>query len=241
MRMRVRLARPAVIIGIALGSVVLLGLAAILIGSLAHPSTSRIATGPVDGVRRATFQLLDGATSVRLKAGALGDDLYRVSVPADAGIRPEVDRDGSDVRLRLLPAPGGNSGIVDVVINEKVGWALQTLGGAREVRIDMTGGNPSAIHLAGGAGLIDVALPRPSAAVPVIMTGGVDQFRVRVPSGTPVRVTAASGAGTVTVDGQVHQGVAGGQSFTANGWRDGGPGVDVRAQAGAGAVQISAG
>jgi hypothetical protein len=239
--MKVRLSRTAVIIGIALGAVVLLGLAAIVIGSLARPSTSRTATGPVDGVRTATFQVMDGATSVRLKAGSLGDDLYRVSVPGDAGIRPEVDRDGGDVRLRLLPDSDGGSGIVDIVVNEKVGWALRTLGGAREIRIDMTGGNPSEISLAGGASLIDVALPRPSAAVPVIMAGGVDQFRVRLPSGTPVRVTAASGAGTVTVNGQIHQGVAGGQSFTANGWRDGSPGVDVRAQAGAGVVQVSAG
>ena len=239
--MRVRLSRPAVIIGIALGAVVLLGLAAILIGSLARPSASRTATGPVDGVRSATFQLMDGATSVRLRAGALGDDLYRVSVPADAGLRPQVDRDGGDVRLRLRPAAGGRSGIVEIVVNEKVGWALRTLGGTRELRIDMTGGNPSEIQLAGGASLIDLALPHPPASLPVIMAGGVDQFRVRLPAGTPVRVTAASGAGTVTVDGQVHQGVAGGQSFTANGWRDGGPGVDVRAQAGAGVVQVSAG
>jgi hypothetical protein len=220
---------------------VLLGVAAIVIGSLAGPSASRTATGPVDGARTASFELLDGATSVRLRSAAIGDDLYRISVPADAGIRPQVDREGSDVRLRLLPAAGGNSGIVDVVVNEKVGWSLQTLGGAREVRIDMTGGHPSAIHLAGGASLIDLALPRPSANLQVIMAGGVDQFRVRVPSGTPVRVTAASGAGSVTIDGQVHQGVAGGQSFTANGWKDGAAGLDVRAQAGAGAVQVSAG
>ena len=239
--MKVRLSRPAAIIGIALGVVVLLGLTAIVIGALAGPSTSRTATGPVNGVRTATFELLDGATSVRLKSGPLGDDLYRISVPADSGLRPQVDRDGSDVRLRLLPAAGGSSGIVDVAVNEKVGWALQTLGGAREIRIDMTGGNPSEIHLAGGASLIDMALPRPSTPLPVIMAGGVDQFRVRLPSGTPVRVTAASGAGTVTLDGQVHQGVAGGQSFTANGWQNSGPGVDVRAQAGAGVVQVSAG
>ena len=239
--MKVRLSRPAAILAIALGAVVLLGVAAIVIGSLAGPSASRTATGPVDGVRTATFELLDGATSVRLKSAALGDDLYRISVPADAGIRPQVDRDGGDVRLRLLPAAGGKSGIVDVVVNERVGWALRTLGGARELRIDMTGGNPSEIHLAGGASLIDLALPRPSANLQVIMAGGVDQFRVRLPAGTPVRVTTASGAGSVTLDGQVHQGVAGGQSFTTNGWRDGGPGVDVRAQAGAGVVQVSAG
>jgi hypothetical protein len=239
--MKVRFSRPAVVIGIALGAVLLLGLAAIVIGSLAGPSGSRTATGPVNGVRSATFQLLDGATSVRLTAGPLGGDLYRITVPADAGIRPHVERDGSDVRLHLLPAAGGSSGIVNVVVNEKVGWALHTLGGTREIRIDMTAGTASEIHLAGGASLIDVALARPPALVPVTMAGGVDQFRVRLPSGTPVRVTASSGAGTVTLDGQVHQGVAGGQSFTANGWQDGRPGVDVRAQAGAGMVQVGAG
>jgi hypothetical protein len=237
--MKLRLSRPAVVIGIALGVVVVLGLVAILIGSLARPSASRSVSGPVDGVRDATFELLGGATSVRLWAGSIGDDLYRISAPSDAGIRPEVDRDGGNVRLRLVPAGDGGSGRVDVVVNAQVGWALRMTGGARELRVDMTDGSASEIRFAGGASLIDVALARPSAVLPLVMTGGVDQFRVRLAAGTPVRVTAASGAGSVTIDGQTHQGVAGGQVFTANGWRDGGPGVDVRAEAGAGVVFVT--
>src|SRR5690349_166778 len=113
--------RPAIVIGVALGAVLALGLAAILIGSLSRPSSARDVSGPVDGVRNASFELLDGATSVRVRAGSLGDDLYRVSVPSDAGIRPRVDRDGGDVRLRLTPyGDGGGSGVVDVVVNSSV-------------------------------------------------------------------------------------------------------------------------
>ena len=234
--------RPAILIGAALGAVLVLGLAAILIGSLSRPSTApRDVSGPVDGMRAASFELLDGATSVRVRASSLGDDLYRVSVPSDAGIRPRVDRDGGDVRLRLVPfGDGGGSGVVDVVVNTSVTWTLLMTGGAREMRIDMSGATTDQISLVGGANLIDVALARPSRVVAVAMTGGVDQFRVRLPSGTPVRVTASSGAGSVTIAGQAHQGVAGGQSFTVNGWTDGAPGVDVQARAGAGVVIVDA-
>ena len=239
--MKLRLTRPAVVIGIALGAVVVLGLVAILIGSLSQSSASRPITGPVSGVRDAQFSLLDGATSVRVQAGAIGDDLYRISTPADAGLRPRVTRDGGDVRLRLEPNGRGSSGVVDIVLNAGVDWDLRMIGGAREMRIDMTGGKALAVHIAGGASLIDVALGRVAGLVPVSMAGGVDQFRVRVPAATPVRVTASSGAGSVTIGGQTHEGVAGGQVFTAGAWRDDGPGVDVRAQAGAGAVLVSEG
>jgi hypothetical protein len=227
--------RPAVVIGVALAAVLVLGLTAIVIGSLSRPGKplSGPLSGPVDGVRAASFEVLDGAKSVRMRAGSLGDDLYRISVSSDTETRPGVDRDGGDVRLRL----GGGDAVVDVVLNSSVTWTLRTTGGAREVRIDMSGAAADEIDLSGGASLLDVTLSRPSR---LVMTGGADQFRVRLPSGTPVRVTASSGAGTVTLFGQSHQGVAAGQSFTANGWSEGAPGVDVQARAGVGVVIVDA-
>jgi hypothetical protein len=239
--------RPAVLLGIALAAVVVVGLAAILIGTAAHhdrdgdargPST---VTGPRDGARTATFELLDGATLVRVRAGALGDDLFRVTVPDGGGLTPKIDRDHDDVRLRLAPDGDGGSGEVDVVVNADVAWALRTVGGAQDLRIDMTGGHTDSIEFAGGASRIEVALAKPAGPTPVTMTGGVDQFAVTLPAGTPVRVAAASGAGQVTLDGQTHQGVGGGQVFTAGGWQDGGAGVDVQARAGAGGITITEG
>lgn len=233
-----KLSRPALIVSIALGGVLVLGLAAILIGSLSRPSASSEVSGPVDGVRDASFELLDGATSVRVRAASLGDDLYRVSVPSDSGARPRVDRDGGDLGLRLASVGDGTS--VNVLLNPSVTWRLRISGGVRELRVDMSGATTESVDIAGGASLIDVTLARPSRPVTVAMTGGADQFRVRLPSGTPARVTAASGAGSVTIAGQPHQGVAGGQSFTANGWQDGAAGVDVQARAGAGVVIVDA-
>jgi hypothetical protein len=231
--------RPAAVIGIALAAVLALGLAAVIIGSLSRSSSgpdSGPISGPLRGLRSASFEVLDGAASVRVRAASLGDDLYRVRVSSssDAGSEPGVDRDGGEVRLRV----GGGDAVVDVLLNSSVTWTLRMTGGARDMRIDMSGAATDQISLAGGASLIDVALARPSRVVAVAMTGGVDQFRVRLPAGTPVRVTASAGAGTVTLFGQTHQGVAGGQSFTANGWSDAAPGVDVQARAGAGVVIV---
>ena len=256
--MRAALKRPAVVIGIALAAVLVLGLVAILIGALSRPSSlgpsvlGPSALGPsvrgpstvsglVGGVRDGTFELLDGATSVRVRSGSIGDDLYRVRVPDGGGLSPRVDRNGGDVRLRLEPAGDGGSGEVEITLNDRVAWTLRMTGGARQLLIDMSGATTDEVRLAGGASLIEVALARPGKPVPLTMTGGADQFRVRVAAGTPVRVVAGSGAGRVTLGGETHQGVAGGQTFTAGGWRDGAPGVDVQAQAGAGAIEVTEG
>jgi hypothetical protein len=53
-------------------------------------------------------------------------------------------------------------------------------------------------------------------------------------------VQVGSGAGQVVLDGQTHQGIAAGQSFTANGWQEGAAGVDVQARAGVGALVVGA-
>ena len=239
------LRRPAVLVSVILVAVLLAGLIAILIGAARRggdrggPATI---TGHRDGLSNATFEILDGVTSLRVRAGDIGDDLYRVTVPDGSGLTPHVDRDRGNLRLHLTPAgDGGGSKVVDVILNPGVGWTLRVNGGAQDVGIDMTAGATDSIQLAGGASRIDVALARPSRPTVVVMTGGVDQFALRLAANTPVRVTAASGAGQVTIGGETHQGVGGGQVFSAGGWTDGAPGVDVRAQAGAGGITVTEG
>ncbi|GIM98146.1 hypothetical protein [Paractinoplanes toevensis] len=235
-----RMSRPTLILVVALAAVLILGLAAILIGV-----TNRDGDGPhtVTGSREreqnATFELLDGATSVRVRAEKI-DDLYRISTPDGSGLTPKADRDDADVRLRLVPGPEAGSGIVDVVLNADVGWTVRIAGGTQETSIDLAGGVADGVQLAGGSSRIDVSLPKPAKPVAVEMTGGVDQFRVRLAAGTPARVQVGSGAGQVILDGQTHQGIAAGQSFTANGWQEGVAGVDVQARAGVGALVVGA-
>lgn len=232
--MNLSLRRPAVLLGLVLVVVFVVGLVAILIGLRDNPNESEL-SGGVDGARNATFEVVGGATSVRVRADSLGDDLYRVTT--SDGLTGRIDRDNADVRLGL----SGNTGVVDVLLNAGVGWTLRMTGGAQDMRIDMGAGTTDAVQLAGGASRIDLVLARPARPTAVTMTGGVDQFGVRLAAGTPVRVAAASGAGQVTIDGRTHQGVGGGQVFTADGWRDGAAGVDVQASAGAGGITITEG
>jgi hypothetical protein len=239
-----RAVRPAFVLGVALGAVVVLGIAAILVGGLIGGSPGGdgavTLTAPAEGRPAAALEIVDGVTSVRLKAGSLGDDLYRISVPRGSGVAPRADRDGGNVRLYLEPTRWNGPGIVDIAVNSGVAWTIRLDSGVREATLDLSGGKVDGIDLAGGASRIEVALPVPSRVVPIRETGGVDRFVVRVPAATPLRVQVGSGAGQVTVGGTVRQGVAPGQVFTANGWGQTNTGVDVQAQAGVGALTVVA-
>jgi hypothetical protein len=195
-------------------------------------------TGPRQGRTAAVFQLADGVSAVRVRAADLGDDLYRVSVPADSGLAPRIDQQGDQVRL-ALPATGKHAtGRLEVALNADVRWTLRINGGVDQSVIDMAAGKVAGVELAGGATRIELTLPRLPDRVSVRMTGGVNQFVVHVAVRTPVRVRVLAGAGQVTLGGATHYGIAPGRSFTANGWAHGSAGVDLQAVAGMAALDV---
>jgi len=239
-----RMARPTFVLGVALGAVVVLGIAAVLVGGLIGGTPDGdgavTLTAPAEGRPTAALEIVDGVTSVRLKAESMGGDLYRISVPRGSGVAPRADRDGGTVRLHLEPTRWNGPGAVDIAVSSGVAWTIRLDSGVREATLDLTGGKVDGIDLAGGASRIEVALPAPSRVVPIRETGGIDRFVVRMPAATPLRVQIGSGAGQVTVGDTVRQGVPAGQVFTANGWGQTNTGVDIQAQAGVGALTVAA-
>jgi hypothetical protein len=196
--------------------------------------------GAVDGVTEATFDLVDGAGSVRMRAAALGTDLYRVTTPTGSDVAPRIDRDGGTLKLYLPHGSKGAPDEVDIVLNAGIRWTLRLDGGAEHKTVDLTAATVEAVDLGGGARTIELALPAPKGRMPVRMAGGVDQFRVSLPGATPVRVRVQSGAGAVTLPGSTYRGIAPGRSFTANGWGSGARGVDVLAEAGMATLTVTA-
>lgn len=174
---------------------------------------------------------------MRIHAGDIGADLYRVQAP-DGGPRPRIDRRGGDVTMVLPSGSGRADQPVDVVVNADVQWALRLAGGTKQTVIDMAEGDVSGIELAGGAARIELTLPRPAGVVPVRMSGGVERFVVHVAGPTPVRVRAFAGAGQITVGGTTHRGVAPGRSFGVDGWAEGSAGLDVQALAGMSSLDV---
>ncbi len=132
------------------------------------------------GLDAASFALDSGVTTVQLRVADLGGDLYRVRTPDDAEIAPWVQRDDADLRLFTqgtgLPGPAS----VDVTLHSAVRWHLRLGGGAEDERIDLRGGDVSAVEVVAGAGRVSLNLPAPRGTVPVRMTGGAGEFLVSV-------------------------------------------------------------
>ncbi|GLW28492.1 hypothetical protein [Actinoplanes regularis] len=198
----------------------------------------RAVTGARNGLETASFDVLDSATLVQLTAADLGDDLFRVSTPANSGLTPSAEQTDGTVKLRLRSDGSGGNGTVTIQLSSAVRWTLRMDGGTAHSRLDLTGADLAAVDLNGGASRIDLALPEPHGLLPVRMSGGVDQFLVNLAGGTPVRVRVQSGAGQVTVGGATHQGIAPGRSFTANDW-SGSTGIDLLAVAGLSTLTIA--
>jgi hypothetical protein len=198
-------------------------------------------SAPVGGRSSATFELVDGAAAVQVRAGDLGDDLYRISTPAGSGVTPKIVDEGGSLRVFLPAGTHGGAAAVDIQLSTAVRWTVRLHGGTNSTQIDLNGAQVDAVDLEGGANRIDLALPEPKAVTVVRMSGGVDQFFVRLAGGTPVRVRVQDGAGRVTLAGDTQTGIAPGREFTAFGWTPGGTGVDLTAAAGMSGLTVSLG
>ncbi|MBW4700681.1 hypothetical protein J7462_01935 [Micromonospora sp. RL09-050-HVF-A] len=184
----------------------------------AEAAAGRTATAPVGELRRATFELLDGVTSFRLRTDDLGADLYRISSPADAGLTPRPEVSGDRVQLRVTRRDRPGRGVVDVVLNTRVTWRLRLIGGVSDHVLDLSDARLSGLELIGGAARVDLRLPPTTGTRTVRMTGGVNQFVVRAPDGPPVRVRAGSGAGSVVWYGDRRDGLARGATVGSPNW-----------------------
>jgi hypothetical protein len=181
-------------------------------------SDQRAVTAPLDNRTKATFELLSGATSVRLRIGELGDDLYRISTPGDAGIKPSPVITKDDVKLQVTKDGDGTGGEIDVVLAAKVRWALRISGYVETQVIDVSGGQISQLDMVAGMRRAEVTLSRPAGTVPLKINGAVEELVLKSPSVSPVRIKVSGGADTVVAGTRTLKDVAAGSTLTPRGW-----------------------
>jgi hypothetical protein len=237
--------RTWIIIGAVLAALALLVAVVLVAAALDDDGPGRgdrVVTGPLrDGDRdrdAATFELLTGAASVTVRAGDLGDHLYRAATPADSDLVPQVDHDGDRVLLHLAKRGPDGPDAVEVTLNQRVRWTVRIVAGAVEEVLDLGAGRVAGLDVVGGASRIEVRLPRPQGGVSVRMSGGASQFLLRVPTDVPVRARLGSGAGSVTVDGTTRSGVAAGTVIAPPGWDGATDRYDIDAIAGVSALTV---
>jgi hypothetical protein len=184
----------------------------------AGKTEDRTVTAPLDNRTKASFELLAGTNAVHVTIGELGDDLYRISTPDDAGIRPNPVIRDDDVKLQVSPDGDGIGGEVDVVLAAKVRWALRFSGYAETQLIDVSGGQVSQIEMVAAMKRAELTLARPSGTVPLKINGSVDQLTVKSPSTSPVRIKVGGGVQSVVAGSRTLKDVAAGSTLTPKGW-----------------------
>ncbi|RLP96039.1 hypothetical protein [Micromonospora sp. CV4] len=173
---------------------------------------------PLAGRQRATFVLADGLSSFELRVVDLGDDLYRISSPADSGVTAQPTVQGETVRLNV--GATGSSGVraVRVLLNERTSLRLHLAGGVSSQVLDLTHARLLGLELAGGSAHTGLLLPPVIGTMTVRLTGGASQLDVRVPGEPPVRVRAGAGAASVVLRDARWAGVAAGTLVDTPGW-----------------------
>jgi hypothetical protein len=175
-------------------------------------------TAPLDNRTKAGFELLAGANVVHLSIGELGDDLYRISTPDDAGIRPSPEIRNDDVKLQVTKDGDGTGGELDVVLAAKVHWSLRFSGYAEKQVLDLTGGQVTGIEMVAGTRKAEIVLSQPSGTVPVKINGAVDELILKSPSDSPVRIRVDGGAKTVVAGSRTLKDVTAGSTLTPKNW-----------------------
>ena len=204
-------------------------------GSKRHANT---VTGARDGADSADLDLQSGANSVTVRATDIGDDLYRVTTPADAGVKPSVTRDGGRIQV-FLASHGSGPATVTILVSTDVHWRMRFNGGATDLVADLHQAHLSTIDFAAGDAHISLALPKPRGTIPVQMNGGASEFVLRAPKHVPVRVAVDGGAASFVLDGATHTGVAGGTVFTPPDWTATANRYDIVAHAGVSTLTLT--
>ncbi|WP_433554285.1 hypothetical protein ACQP08_14845 [Micromonospora zamorensis] len=209
-------------------------------------------TAPLAGRHKGTFVLADGLSSFDLGVADLGDDLYRISSPAGSGVlgRPTVL--GETVRLEVVKSGASGTRALRVLLNERVAWRLQLVGGVSSQVLDLTRARLLGVELAGGSSRTEILLPPITATsagnasnpdstsiMTVRLTGGTSQLDIRAAGGTPVRVRVGAGAGSVVVRDDRWDGVAAGAVLSTPGWDRSAARLFLDLVAGANTVTVS--
>jgi hypothetical protein len=203
-----------------------------------NDSAQRTVSAPIGNRKAASFELLAGVSTVQVSMKDLGGDLYRISTPADAGIKPSPAIKGNDVQLQVDRDGTGTGGQIQVVLSTAVRWQLRFSGYADEQRVNLSGGKVSSVEMVAGMHKAELQLPAPSGTVPVKITGAVDQLALRSPADNPVRVKVGGGADDVVAGSRKLHDIAPGSTLTPKDWKAHRDRYDVTTAAAIGSLNV---
>jgi DNA-binding MarR family transcriptional regulator len=170
----------------------------------------------VGGVTAGRLVFISGAPTMSIRGDASLSDLYRAeftgSVPRvrvrDGVVTVGYPRFGwFDWRAQIADqgvevSAHWRKDVGEIALNPAVPWSIELRGGASSLSADVRTLRLESFEMRGGAGSIELVLPRPSGVVPIKVTGGMNRLSIQRPIGTAAGLEFNGGAGEVKLDGE---------------------------------------
>jgi hypothetical protein len=210
----------------------------------AAPTGSEVTTAaaPLGQASTGEVDISGGASTVHLRVGDTGEDLYRATFRTGAGARPQVTNSAGKVGIDF----GSGRAFLsfrreaDVTLSQQVPWTISVDGGAMTVDGDLSGGKLTKLDLGGGANHVDLRLAAPLGDTPLTFSGGALDVRLHRPSGSEVRVTVSGGASTIMGDDRRVTSIGGDATWETSGWGGAPDRYTVDVSGGANTVRVNA-
>jgi DNA-binding MarR family transcriptional regulator len=199
-------------------------------------SSSSEHRAPLGALTAAKLHVRSGLSSLRIRAGADPQDLYRA---AFEGATPQVRlRDGRVlVQYRGLPFDWRKR-TATFALNPSIPWSFEIVGGIQRVEADLRAVDVRKLEVTGGMERVQVELGRPSGTVSVRLVGGAKTIRIERPRDVAARVKSQGGAGAFTLDGMT-VGKRGGQmTLDSPDWAKARNRFDIEVVGGAKSIEV---
>jgi len=199
-----------------------------------------VRSAPIAGSGGGQLQFGTVPAHVTVSADAKMPELFRARFtgpePAVIVAGNAVDIEYQDVRWRKWRRRSG-----DVVLNTSIPWRLEAREGISTLTADLRGLRVSEVSITGGAGRLDLRLPRPSGTVPIRIRDGVAKLSIRRPDGAAIQATFPGRAASVRFDEQPIGPVVIGTPVQSPGYDDASDRYDLEVEGGAADVTIAKG
>jgi DNA-binding MarR family transcriptional regulator len=155
---------------------------------------------PRGGATVGRLHLAASHSDTTIDADATMTELYRAHVE---GTPPQIEVEGGHVtvRPRRFPLFGWGHRSLRLTLSGAIPWDIDVAQGAYKLNAELSTLQLRSFAIKGGASRIDLALGRPSGAVPITITGGVSNVTIRRPRGVPVEMRIRGGVSRTSVDG----------------------------------------
>lgn len=164
------------------------------------------------GLSAATLEVNYGASTIDVRTGNVGENLYRAAVDYPAGENPpSISLDNSTGTVRISDNGGPLGGFhvfgseqrhLTIDLSTSVPWSIRLTGGASKLQMSVADLQLQSLTISGGASSIDARLGAPKGTVGITFEGGASNLVLHAPSGSQWNVALTGGVSSLTVDGQ---------------------------------------